>query len=39
MNGEMKKIESINFFKNDIEPRWEFGDNSKGGYFNFSIPK
>lgn len=35
----MRKIESINFFKGDIEPTWEYGDNSKGGYFNFSLNK
>ena len=35
----MGKIESINFFKDPIEPSWEFGDNSKGGYFSFNLDK
>lgn len=32
-------MESINFFKDPIEPKWEFGDNAKGGYFSFSFNK
>ena len=35
----MKKIESVNFFKGEVEPTWEYGDNDKGGYFNFPIFK
>ncbi len=36
---EERKVDSINFFKDDIQPQWEFGDNSKYGYFNFGIDR
>lgn len=31
--GESRKLEAISFFKNGIEPTWEFGENGKGGQF------
>jgi hypothetical protein len=36
---EERKIDSINFFKYDIQPQWEYGDNPKYGYFNFGIDR
>ena len=39
MEGVNRKIESVNFFKDPIEPTWEFGDNASGGYYNFSLQK
>jgi hypothetical protein len=36
---EERKIDSISFFKNDIEPQWEFEDNNKYGYFNFGVDR
>lgn len=31
--GENRKLEAISFFKDGIEPLWEYGDNGKGGQF------
>ena len=36
---EERKIDSINWFVDDVQPQWEFGDNKSYGYFNFGIPR
>ena len=37
--GDNRKLEAISFFKNNIEPTWEFGENGKGGQFFTTISR
>jgi hypothetical protein len=39
INGSFKKINSIEFFRKGIEPKWEDEQNQKGGRFIFQVPK
>lgn len=37
VNNEIKSLEAVSFFKNDIEPAWEDPENKKGGEFRITL--
>lgn len=38
-SAEPKRIEAINYFREDIEPTWEYGQNGHGGQFFVQVPR
>ena len=39
VNDKPRKVNSIEFFKKGIEPRWEHPKNENGGRLVFQVPK
>lgn len=38
-SAQPKRIEAINYFREDIEPTWEYGQNGHGGQIFVQVPR
>ena len=39
MDGEWRRVNSLEYFKRGIEPKWEDPKNAQGGRFVFQVPR